>query len=172
MGYHKSITNHEGFLQSCAYFSNDEKYRFILTRKWNKANKVVVFIGLNPSKATEMISDPTVRRCVNYAKQWGYDEMIMLNIFALRSTNPKQLYKSKDPIGDMNDFCIREDIEMADLIVASWGNHGEHLGRGMEVYKIIKEMNVKCFGINQSGQPVHPLYQRNDAELIDFKMEE
>ncbi len=164
-------TNTNGFTSSKAIFNTSKRYRYVLTREWTEGKGAVAFIGLNPSTATHEVSDPTVTRCVNYAKRWGFKEMIMLNIFALRSTDPKELYKAREPIGRENNDYIESYTEEAKLVIAGWGNHGDHRTRGREVSKIIKDLNVKCFGINKSGHPVHPLYQRNDARLIDFNME-
>ena len=96
----------------------------------------------------------------------------MLNIFGLRSTDPKQLYTTREPIGRENNVWIKTYLaDDCNLVVAAWGNHGDHRKRGEMVYELIKDQKPKCFAINKSGHPAHPLYQRNDAELIDFKME-
>ncbi len=73
-------------IKKSASILNCRKYRYSLTRSWNSAKGYVLFIGLNPSTADETIDDPTLRRCMNYAKDWGYGGLIMVNLFAYMST--------------------------------------------------------------------------------------
>lgn len=69
-----------------AILSEDRKYRYILSRTWDETKPTVLFIGLNPSTADEKTDDPTIRKCINYAKCWGYGKILMANLFAFRST--------------------------------------------------------------------------------------
>ena len=87
-----------------ATFSNCRKYRYSLSRIWDKKKKLVLFIGLNPSTANEEVDDPTIRRCVNYVQNWGYGGLMMVNLFAYRVTLPSGLKKVKYPIGEDNVF--------------------------------------------------------------------
>jgi len=160
-----------------AVFSKDRKYRYQLSRVWDRTKTMVAFIGLNPSTADEIDDDPTIRRCINFAKLWGYGGIYMLNLFALRSTDPNILYKSSNPLaspkdytrgyGNANDYWIRKTIQMSSLTVACWGNHGVYLNRGDSVFSLLKE--AWCFAYTKDNQPKHPLYIRSDASLIRFK---
>ena len=69
-----------------AILSEDRKYRYILSRTWDETKPTVLFIGLNPSTADEKTDDPTIRKCINYAKCWGYGKILMANLFAFRNT--------------------------------------------------------------------------------------
>ena len=149
-----------------ATFSDCRKYRYALSRTWNGKKKTILFIGLNPSTADEKIDDPTIRRCINYAQNWGYGSLLMVNLFAYRATMPTELKNVKNPIGNDNDLHIIELSKKADLAVAAWGNEGSLLNRDKEVKKIIP--NLKCLKINKSGQPAHPLYQKKDLKLIKY----
>ena len=110
---------------------------------------------LNPSKADSRILDATVRRCIDYAKRWGYRTLEVGNIFALKSTDPALLYSEIDPVGPENDQAIRDIYAKADLTIAAWGTHGIYLNRGNEVLKLIPE--AKCLVQTKEGQPGHPL---------------
>ena len=94
-----------GFLvNKNAIFSDCRKYRYVLSRTWNDKKKTILFIGLNPSTADEKIDDPTIRRCINYAQNWGYGSLLMVNLFAYRATIPTELKNVKNPIGNDNDI--------------------------------------------------------------------
>ena len=149
-----------------ATFSDCRKYRYALSRTWNGKKKTILFIGLNPSTADEKIDDPTIRRCINYAKNWGYGSLLMVNLFAYRATMPTELKNVKNPIGNDNDLHIIELSKKVDVAVDAWGNEGSLLNRDKEVKKIIP--NLKCLKINKSGQPAHPLYQKKDLKLIKY----
>ena len=149
-----------------ATFSDCRKYRYALSRTWNGKKKTILFIGLNPSTANEKIDDPTIRRCINYAQNWGYGCLLMVNLFAYRTTMPSELKNVKNPIGNDNDLHIIELSKKADIAVAAWGNEGTLLNRDKEVKKILP--NLMCLKINKSGQPSHPLYQKKDLKLIKY----
>ena len=149
-----------------ATFSDCRKYRYGLSRTWNGKKKTILFIGLNPSTANEKIDDPTIRRCINYAQNWGYGSLLMVNLFAYRATLPSELKNVKNPIGNDNDLHIIELSKKADLAVAAWGNEGFLLNRDKVVKKLIP--NLMCLKINKSGQPAHPLYQKKDLKLIKY----
>ena len=149
-----------------AIFSDCRKYRYALSRTWNGKKKTILFIGLNPSTADEKIDDPTIRRCINYAQNWGYGSLLMVNLFAYRVTLPSELKNVKNPIGNDNDLHILELSKKADLTVAAWGNEGFLLNRDKVVKKLIP--NLMCLKINKSGQPAHPLYQKKDLKLIKY----
>ena len=156
-----------GFLvNKNATFSDCRKYRYVISRTWDGKKKTILFIGLNPSTADEKIDDPTIRRCINYAQNWGYGSLLMVNLFAYRATMPTELKKVKNPIGNDNDLHIKELIKKVDLAVAAWGNEGSLLNRDKEIKKIIP--NLMYLKINKSGQPAHPLYQKKDLQLIKY----
>lgn len=146
-----------------ALFSPCRQYRYTLHRIWSEKKPFVMFVGLNPSTADERKNDPTVTRCIKFASDWGYGGMVMMNIFAYRSTNPQILYKLEDPVGDENDHYIAKIAGEAGLIVTAWGNHGAHKGRGDEVLSMLMAMDgasgkVHHLGLTGEGQPKHPLY--------------
>lgn len=153
-----------------AHFSNCRTYRYALWRTWDKAKGHVMFIGLNPSTADETKDDPTIRRCIEFAKYWGFGEIYMLNIFAFRTTNPKDLKKANNPIGPENDKFLRKYFDVLGFNVACWGLHGEYLNRGLEIIDMLGRENLQCFGLTKNGQPKHLLYLKYDTELTEMSL--
>jgi hypothetical protein len=151
-------------MKSSAEFSPCRKYRFTLWRTWDETKPYAMFIGLNPSTADETQNDPTVTRCINYAKSWGYGGLCMTNIFAYRATQPEDMMSEKKPIGDENDASILNSAKEAGVVVAAWGNDGSYMGRSKQVKKLVQ--NLHCINMNASGEPTHPLYQKADLKPI------
>ena len=159
---------------SGAAFSQDRVYRYRLWRAWPPAEYGVeligslVVIGLNPSTADETEDDPTIRRCIGFAKRLGMARLEMLNLFAYRSTDPRELGRVDAPVGPYNDNAIREVCASSSLIVAAWGTRGDLHGRDAEVVKLLQSRRVWCLGKTKNGHPKHPLYLRADTKLQEF----
>lgn len=143
-----------------ARFSDDKKYRYLLWRTWNVNKLPMVFIMLNPSTADAVKNDPTVERCERRARAAGYGGLVVANIFALRSTDPKRLYSVGDPVGVKNDAEIIQAAMGSGMVICAWGDHGDLGGRGTHVMMMLRERGVRIFhiGRNKSGHPRHPLY--------------
>ena len=148
-----------------AQFSDCRKYRYALWRVWQEDKSCVMFIGLNPSTADETEDDPTIRRCIGYAKDWGFGGMYMLNLFAYRTTYPKELKRVLEPIGSKNNEFLKMYSDLR-LTIACWGTQGTFMGRDKVVMDLLGKGNLSCLGITKNGQPKHPLYLRRDAKLI------
>ena len=151
-----------------ATFSSCRYYRYVLERRWDNGLPQVMFIGLNPSTADERMDDPTVRRCVRFAKDWGFGSLILANLFALRSTDPRGLFDADDPIGRWNDRWLNRLSDRASLLVAAWGVRGGFRGRDKVVADRLPEMH--CLGTTKDGYPRHPLYLRADARPVPFRI--
>lgn len=115
---------------------------------------------LNPSKATEVDNDPTVERCERRTRALGFGAFQVTNIFAFRETNPKLMRQADDPVGPDNDQILREGVAWADVVIAAWGTHGAHLGRGTEVAQFLRRLDAPLhhLGLSIAGHPKHPLY--------------
>ncbi|MEW9919885.1 DUF1643 domain-containing protein [Marimonas sp. MJW-29] len=150
----------KGDAPSTAVYSDCERYRYNLTREWDAGGKRVLFVMLNPSTATEVQNDPTVERCERRARHLGYGAFRVTNIFAWRATDPQDMRAVQDPIGPENDLTLREGADWADEIIAAWGVHGAHLGRGQEVAALLQRTGKPLFhlGLSKDGHPRHPLY--------------
>lgn len=149
-----------------AHFSQCRLYRYRLWRTWDASKLPLNVVGLNPSTADEATDDPTIRRCIQFAKDWGYGGLIMTNIFAFRATNPEVMKATIEPVGADNDQWLRESAAGAGLVLAAWGNHGGHLKRGDFVRAMLG--NMRCFRVTSKGQPEHPLYQAKTAKPIAY----
>ena len=158
-----------------AVFSLDEQYRYVLRRILPpmfgvEPDKRVAFVMLNPSIATESDDDPTIRRCIGYATSWGYSNLYVINLFALRSTDPKGIYRHDSPIGEQNDEFIKAIATGADLVIMAWGTHGKHLDRALHVRSMLKEVcKPHYLALTKDGQPRHPLYLKADLKPIADK---
>lgn len=154
-------------MKTDAIFSPCRQYRYAYYNEWDASKPKVMFIGLNPTDMDENQSNPTLRRCINFAKDWGYGGLYVTNLFARLALTPEQLKIAQEPIGQENNDWLIKLAKECDLIIAAWGNDGKHLNRSAEMKQLIPKM--MCLKINQSGEPAHPLYQPKTAEPIPFK---
>jgi len=148
-------------------FSHCRKYRYTLWREFECDdifqpaqffNSFAQFICLNPSTADENNDDPTVRRCIQFSKDWGYGAFCMTNIFGFRATDPNVMKAQDDPIGCDNTNQIREIAEHAGIIIAAWGRHGFHLYRQAQVLDALQpwKEKVHCLGLDGMETGLHP----------------
>ena len=150
-------------------WSPDRQHRYFLRRPAvtaeDRAKPPMAFIMLNPSTADEVKDDPTVAKSRRYAKSWGFGEVIVMNAFAYRATDPKNMRAHPDPVGPDNDEVIRSTVEHIigrdGIIVCGWGNHGLHLERGAKLRTMLKQFQLHSFPITKQDQPGHPLYLRS-----------
>jgi hypothetical protein len=162
--------DHRGNALSGAIFSPDGVYRYALHRHIGAGRGSFVVIGLNPSTADETKDDPTIRRCMSFAKREGKSRLVMLNLFAFRATDPGYMKLSLDPIGPENDAVIAHYATLPDvIIVAAWGVHGHFRNRATEVGRELPVL--VCFGQTKDGHPRHPLYLRKDTPLVPLEGE-
>ena len=144
-----------------AVLSSCGQYRYELWRRWSEGPHVL-FIMLNPSTADATKDDATIRKCVAYAKRWGFGALCVGNLFAFRATDPRDMRAATDPIGPENDATLQRLASEAGVIVAAWGAHGTHLGRDKAVSKMLPTINA--LHVTKDGLPGHPLYLKNDAK--------
>lgn len=141
-----------------ASFSSCQRYRYSLERSWSEGTGRVLFIGLNPSTADQGHDDPTIRRCVGFARSWGFRSMQMVNLFAFKAAHQHVLKQAADPVGCRNDRWIVTSHAQADQTIACWGNDGSFLHRADAIRASLK--NLYCLKITRHQQPAHPLYLR------------
>lgn len=151
-------------MRKWAVLSEDRVYRWTLAREWDDSLPPLVVIGLNPSTADETEDDPTIRRCIGFARAFGCGSLRMLNLFAFRSTDPKGLRKVVDPIGPENDVWLKDACRYGSKVVAAWGAHGGYLGRDREVRRLLSG-SLHHLGLTKDGHPRHPLYLKSDTPL-------
>jgi hypothetical protein len=124
---------------------------------------------LNPSTATEDTDDPTIRRCLRFSIGWGYGRLIVVNLFALRATNPAALARHIDPIGVDNDQAILRAARSAGTVVCAWGAHPCAVARARTVAALLRGVDLHCLGTTTHGQPRHPLYVHATAAMVAFQ---
>jgi hypothetical protein len=136
---------------------------------WRSDRPPAVFIGLNPSTADALQDDPTVRRCIRFARDWGDGGLLMLNAFAYRATDPTVMRRAPDPVGPENDRYIGSLAPIGRIVVCCWGRHGDHLDRDTTMYRLVSALPASyCLGLTTNGQPKHPLYLARDTPLEQF----
>lgn len=145
-----------GAIETGALFSECLKWRYQLWRVWGGEGPLVCFIGLNPSTADALQNDPTVRRCMGFARDFGGSGLLMCNAFAYRATLPQDMKRADEPIGRDNDKWLLDAARRSSLVIAAWGIHGEFQNRGAAVRRLVPRLHH--LGLTSGGYPKHPLY--------------
>ncbi len=143
-----------------AIFDASGKYRYYLMREWAHGEGTCLFIMLNPSTADAEKDDPTIRKCIGFAKEWGFQKLEVVNLFAYRATDPKELATVRDPVGLGNDSYLVSCSRNAQMVICAWGTKGAILGRDMIVASALMDRHIDLHFIRQTkaGHPGHPLY--------------
>ena len=156
---------------SGAAFSACRRYRYLLWRYWDRSKPMIAFCLLNPSTADEVKNDPTVERCQRRAIALGYGGVEIVNIFALRSTDPMALYSADDPVGPENDSNILSCLNGTAMFVCGWGTHGALHQRGRRVREMLRAHHptkVHVLQLTKEGYPQHPLYIGYAVQPIEW----
>lgn len=143
-------------MQNGATFSPNRLYRYDLWRMWLGGEGYAMFVGLNPSTADETQDDPTIRRCIGFARAWGYAGLCMTNLFAFRATKPEEMKRAPDPVGPSNNATLLRHARGAGVVVAAWGAHGVFGKRDYWVREMLG--NLHYLRLTKDGHPGHPLY--------------
>ena len=168
-----------------ACLSADGRHRWWLTRRWGDGGRNLLFIGLNPSRADGSRDDPTLRRLIRFGRDWGYDGLVVVNLFARMSPSPAALLRSQDPIGSRCDAELlrwtRQWAVTADWdLWCGWGNGGRRNQRDVQVAALLRplvaerELRVPhragplALGLTGARQPRHPLYAPRTLRLQPF----
>jgi len=160
-------------MEKTAIISECGMYRYQLGRTWDDG-PIARFIMLNPSTADAEVDDPTIRRCIAFAKREHAGAISVVNLFAFRATKPADMMKAQDPVGPENNNHLREwvghEFGFSKLVIAAWGASPFAAKR----FKQIRERGVletkywRCLGKTKMGGPQHPLYIKGDAPLIPY----
>lgn len=151
-----------------AEMSDCTRYRYYLNRVWDREKAAVVFLMLNPSTADAYQDDRTIRRCIAFAKRWGYGGLLVLNVFAHRSTDPRVLAHLFDPVGPENDAWISAICEGM-TVVCAWGQGGSLNGRAAHVLRLLEgKAEIMCLKRNEDGSPMHPLYCPRGTDPVPY----
>lgn len=164
-------------LDGCgAEFSPDEIYRYTLTRQWDDG-RCVAFLMFNPSTATATTEDPTIRRCIGFARRWDYGRLVVINLYAVRSTDPKAVTRmGRSAIGPMNDYWIKKSVEESREIICAWGcaQHAPDIGQRVKrvldlINQDLPNIPINCLGFRKDGHPRHPLMLAYETPREEFK---
>lgn len=147
-------------IDSDATFSACGRYRYRLWRLWDASKPVILWVMLNPSTADHRQNDPTVERCLRRSVAGGFGKMLVGNLFALRSTDPKALYDADDPVGPGNADALLAMAREAQTVVCGWGQHGSLLRQDVAVKSLLRDAGItlSVLRLTKTGQPAHPLY--------------
>lgn len=162
-----------GGLAAAVFDSPARTYRYLLTRIWDPAVPPAVFVMLNPSTADALAEDPTIRRLAGpngFARKLRAGGLVVVNLFAVCSTDPRILRDHPDPVGPLNNAFIRQATDRARVVVAAWGAAGVEHGRSTDVVRALAARGVRlqCLGMTATRQPRHPLYLPGDAVLEPY----
>jgi hypothetical protein len=162
---------HGSDMHRSAEFSPCRRYRYLLWRAWGIRSdaspvRYAMIVGLNPSTADEISDDPTIRRCVAFARSWGCSALCMTNLFAYRATEPADMLAQPDPTGPDNDVVLVRMAANATIVVAAWGIHGDHLGRASEVARLLPRLHY--LRLTKNGHPGHPLYLPGTLRPVEW----
>lgn len=153
------------FPSSYARFSPDGLYRYTLGRRWSPdpTAGAAVFVMLNPSTADAQQDDPTIRRCIGFAKAFGCGGLHVVNLYAFRATRPADLWKADFPVGAENDAILGETFRAAAEedrpVIAAWGANAQPARAGF-IAGLARSQGLvlHALGTTKSGAPRHPLY--------------
>lgn len=154
-----------------AWISECGQYRYHLLREWNPHDAKLTFCMLNPSTADGSVDDATIRRCMAFAKREGFGGIVVVNLFALRSTDSAALRTHPDPIGPQGDAVFRflAKEQQGRKVVLGWGaDPAATPERVRAVTTLLREggCTLRCLGITKDGHPRHPLYLRSDTPVV------
>lgn len=178
------------FLRRAAVVDSTGTYRYALYRWWcdpalaRKWERVgideppvlvpapdllprVLWVMLNPSTADGNVDDATIRRCIRFSADWGYEQLAVVNLFAFRATDPKQVDRHSAPVGPENDWWICREANRASRIIVAWGARGAAKLRASSVEPLLRESGldrIECLGRTKIGHIRHPLYMPGGAE--------
>lgn len=157
--------------KSGAIISSCRAYRYLLWRNWGGfLDGFLSFIMLNPSTANALENDPTIRRCIAFAKREKLGGIQVVNLFAYRSPKPDDLKRVSEPIGPYNDNFIKAQIHPGQMIVLAWGV-AKFQDRIKQVLDITRYHDrIYCLGTTKAGLPCHPLYLSASTPLVRFPL--
>lgn len=151
------------------------EYRWALGRRWLASKPMILWIMLNPSTADHNDNDPTIRRIIDFSQRWGYGALVVCNLYPMRSPVPDNLFmgdrkKNLGPDGT-NDYNIMKFTEEAAMIMCAWGAHGQKLGQGERVRRLLINAGYELHALRftKMGQPCHPLYLPKKLEPVKWE---
>jgi len=161
-----------------AELSDCGTYRYMLGRAWDEESPCVNFVMLNPSTADHKTDDPTIRRCIGYAKAWGAGELVVTNLYPFRATDPAAMKSAEnrrgpvDPLGHrrLNDMHIAKWAANASVVVCAWGNNAEtKVAREAVILLRSIGKTPHALRLSKGGNPSHPLRLPADLKPVPWR---
>lgn len=155
-------------MDNLCHFSPDRRHRYSLIHRWDPlfGDRLILWIGLNPSTADESQLDPTLTRIRTFSQREGFDGFWMANLFGLRTPYPKEMMSAPDPVGPGNDASLLAAADRCEKIVAAWGVSGVYQERADAVVRLFAGRELWCLGTTRDGHPRHPLYVAGKQPLV------
>lgn len=157
---------------SGATFSADRAYRQLLWRIWNQELPLLNLCMLNPSKAGEIESDPTVTRQIERTKRLGCGGLLVTNAFDLVATDPKEMKRHPEPLSNQADAAILAAAERATksggMVIVAWGHNAAHRGRDGVLLDMLVGIPLYSLAVTKGGFPGHPLYLGYDVQPVRY----
>ena len=168
MTFPKQLRHAIGYRESWTEFSPGRNWRYRLVRVWDSKRPRLAWVILNGSDADEHHNDPTVRRCISFARAWGYGGVDIANLYGLVSKNPGALRRHSDPVGADNDRHLAAVCSENDLTVLAWGPDAcaDRVHAVTQMLRRLTESHggsLAVLGWTQGEQPLHPLLAPKDA---------
>lgn len=158
-------------MESGAVISDCGLYRYELTRSWDDEMPTLEWVMLNPSTADAQVDDPTIRRCIGFAKLWMYGGIVVHNLFAYRSSSPAALADAEDPIGPDNHWYLSNRHGLRTM--AGWGSHPAAQkwwnGEPYDISSALRRGQLLCLGTTGNGSPKHPLYVPSATHPVPWR---
>lgn len=161
-------------MKRSAYISRDGLHRYWLRRVWDDSLSRVAFVMLNPSTADGATDDPTVRRCIGFARVWGFGGIEVVNVYNLRATQPKDLWGDADRMGTWVHDTVADHLDCCQVgaVVCAWGNHAKAADVASISYSFARfGLATACLGVNKGGAPKHPLYLAKTTALQPWALQ-
>jgi hypothetical protein len=164
-----------------AILSEDGKYRYRLSREWGTGAGRVSWLMMNPSTADALVDDATIRKCVEFSQRWGFNALDVINLYSLRSRDPKVLLtiQKEELDGPEADIHYHNVLHNSSLLVLAWGCESTLKSLGIvklssnvvnDVKRWYPKLIVKCLGQSKTGNPYHPLMLAYDTPLRDVEV--
>ena len=160
-------------METYAIFSEGRQHRYMLQRRWGDG-ELMVWVMLNPSTADETIDDPTIRRCMGFARRRSCDGRVwsgihVVNVMAFRATSPKECLAADDPFGPSNAEYLHAATYRGDgKVMCAWGTKApaDYVRLTLEA---LRPATLFCLGTTKDGSPKHPLYLPGDTAIVRYR---
>ncbi|MEK4878758.1 MULTISPECIES: DUF1643 domain-containing protein [Paenibacillus] len=165
----------ESTITSRAIFSDNGEYRYRLSRTWDEEKKKGVLLMLNPSKATELLTDRTVMNVTNFLINAGYGGIEVINLFSYMTPDTKNLRNRDLNYERYNDSYILDVVSCVEnpIVIIGWGSDSsKYITRKRQVEKLITLYadKLKCFQDKNKRKPRHPRDYTGEWTLVDYDL--